>query len=276
VASVRAQTFRDWELIVVDGGSSDGSREWLRKQRGLQAALLSGNPGPAALMNEGVGRARGRLVAFLESDDYWLARHLEAMVGAFDDRRAQIVHCGCRFVGESGRLLNVLDGTGRMLRQENAVDPVFTSLTGSPTPVLLSLAMMRKSLFSAVGPFDESFRWLASDMDFYYKTAQRWGQDAFRFVDEVLAVRRRHPGQLSRLLLQVPRGRWPRRRAWTARQKQSLLDMVCFYRRHERVVARVLAKSARPLRKGRKQGGPVRPRKRAQGPQARLERRDRL
>src|SRR5579883_977909 len=85
VASVRAQTFRDWEPIVVDGGSSDGSREWLRKQRGLQAALLSGNPGPAALMNEGVGRARGRLVAFLESDDYWLARHLEAMVGAFDD-----------------------------------------------------------------------------------------------------------------------------------------------------------------------------------------------
>lgn len=70
VNSVRNQQFRDFETVVVDDGSDDGTWEWLQGQKDLQAMRYE-NSGIAASRNRGAARASGRWLAFLDHDDLW-------------------------------------------------------------------------------------------------------------------------------------------------------------------------------------------------------------
>lgn len=72
VASVRAQTLRDWELVAVDDGSTDGSREWLRgvaREDGRIRLVEQPTLGLVAALNHGLEAARGRFIARLDADD---------------------------------------------------------------------------------------------------------------------------------------------------------------------------------------------------------------
>jgi teichuronic acid biosynthesis glycosyltransferase TuaG len=87
IESVRAQTFADWEMCVVDDGSSDATPEIVetiaREDPRVRLIRRPRAGGPAAARNEGIDRSRGRYVAFLDSDDLWrpekLAIQLETM-----------------------------------------------------------------------------------------------------------------------------------------------------------------------------------------------------
>lgn len=111
LASIRGQSFRDWELIVVDDGSSDNTKE-------LAPALTAGvrqpvryfyqeNQGPYAARNTGLDCAQGRYIAFFDSDDVWLPHHLEDCVRALkEDPKLDWVFAACRIVDfASGREL---------------------------------------------------------------------------------------------------------------------------------------------------------------------------
>jgi cellulose synthase/poly-beta-1,6-N-acetylglucosamine synthase-like glycosyltransferase len=86
--SIRSQTWTDWELIVVDDGSRDDTAavvEQLASETGRPVRYVwQENAGPAAARNAGLDRARGKYVAFFDSDDYWLAHHLKDCVGALE------------------------------------------------------------------------------------------------------------------------------------------------------------------------------------------------
>jgi glycosyltransferase involved in cell wall biosynthesis len=71
IASVRRQQFTDYEIIVVDDGSQDATRECLQNLRPQIRYLCQGNRGPGAARNAGIREARGDYVAFLDSDDLW-------------------------------------------------------------------------------------------------------------------------------------------------------------------------------------------------------------
>lgn len=83
LSSVRMQGLQDIEIIVIDDGSSDGSRDWLRAEAARDPRLIlveSDRAGPSAARNKALGVARGRFIALLDADDLWwpgkLARQL--------------------------------------------------------------------------------------------------------------------------------------------------------------------------------------------------------
>jgi glycosyltransferase involved in cell wall biosynthesis len=109
--SIRAQTWADWELIVVDDGSTDDTRALVER---LGAALprppryvRQENRGPYAARNTGLDLARGRHVAFFDSDDTWLPHHLYDCVSALEaNPDVDWVYAACRVVDlTAGRLV---------------------------------------------------------------------------------------------------------------------------------------------------------------------------
>ena len=85
LAGVDTQGFRDFEVIVVDDGSEDGTTEWVRSHRPDVRLLTSTrSAGAAAARNRALSDARGELLAFLDSDDLWHPSYLEAQVAQLD------------------------------------------------------------------------------------------------------------------------------------------------------------------------------------------------
>ncbi len=83
IASVQRQTFQDWELIVVDDGSTDGTADLIEGSDPRLVVIRQENQGVNGARNTAMLRARGRYIAFLDSDDEWLPHHLELSVSFF-------------------------------------------------------------------------------------------------------------------------------------------------------------------------------------------------
>jgi len=101
--SVLAQTYRDFEVVVVDDGSTDGTREIVRGYGEPVRLVEQPNSGPAAARNRGVREARGEFIAFIDADDLWLPEKLALQVPLFDDEEVGLVSCRVQLVDGSGR-----------------------------------------------------------------------------------------------------------------------------------------------------------------------------
>lgn len=107
IASVLSQTYTDWEMLIIDDGSTDASlviiKEYARKDsriRFLQTEQPSGSP--AVPRNMGIMNARGRYIAFLDSDDLWLPNKLEEQLKLFEDGETAIVYSNYEKISEEG------------------------------------------------------------------------------------------------------------------------------------------------------------------------------
>jgi len=89
IESVRAQTFEEWELIVVDDCSTDGSyemaRSFAREDNRINVVRNNQNRGPALTRNKAIEMAKGRYLAFLDADDLWLKDKLAAQLKFMQD-----------------------------------------------------------------------------------------------------------------------------------------------------------------------------------------------
>ncbi|MES2856206.1 MAG: glycosyltransferase family 2 protein, partial [Bdellovibrionota bacterium] len=112
VASVQAQTFSDWEMLIVDDGSKDSTPDLaasLAKQDPRIRNFTQKNSGPAAARNLGLSNARGRFIAFLDSDDIWLPKKLETQVAFMTAQNSALSFTQFRrFTGD-------LENTGRLI-----------------------------------------------------------------------------------------------------------------------------------------------------------------
>jgi len=107
--AVISQTFTDWECVVIDDASRDGSAAVLKgyaeRDSRIRPVYLSVNGGAAAARNAGLGVIRGRYLAFLDADDCWLSEKLAKQIGFIRETRAALVHTSYRFIDERGALL---------------------------------------------------------------------------------------------------------------------------------------------------------------------------
>lgn len=106
VESVLAQTYPDWEMVIVNDGSKDRSeqivREYAEKDSRIRV-FSQPNGGSASARNHGIREARGKYMVFLDADDYWDATFLEEQLRFLKEKKASIVCASCRRVDDSGK-----------------------------------------------------------------------------------------------------------------------------------------------------------------------------
>jgi glycosyltransferase involved in cell wall biosynthesis len=195
VASVMAQTFRQFELVVVDDGSTDGTAEILASISDPRLrAIRQANAGAAAARNAGVRAARGTLISFLDSDDLWKPDKLEREV-AFLDRHPEVDSVFADLEKYDGTLFvpSFMRATQRFVeRLEQGVDPDGVALTQremflyllEESPVMPTAFTIRRAAFDALGGFHT--RWEPfEDWEFClrYSRTRRFG-----YVDRIHAV----------------------------------------------------------------------------------------
>jgi len=190
VRSVLDQTDPDFELIVVDDGSTDGTRTALAPYLDRLRYVAQENRGMASARNRGIREARGGLVALLDSDDRWEPRLLAAVRAAFaSDPEVGAVFVAEREMDESGRVLPRVHGKrtpGDLFTPEGMIG-VDTRVGSGRPPVA------RRDLFGKLGFYDEELGG-AWDCDLWI----RWSfHTRMRIVPEPLVVRRKHAGNFS-------------------------------------------------------------------------------
>jgi len=190
VDSVLAQTFADFELLVVDDGSTDDTRtvvqghadprvRYIQRQRG----------GISATVNAGVREAAGELIARLDSDDVWLPEFLAVQTIALD-RNPE-----AGFVYAKGVAMNAAGGqaNGEIVgRAPRFADDAFASLLTTDCTCNITVVARRMALVEA-GLFDESLR-MHEDWDMWLRVARR---RPMVFTNRVLARFRWHEGNIT-------------------------------------------------------------------------------
>jgi len=169
--SLARQSYRDFETLVVDNGSSDGSVDHLRR-RWPEVGVVEWprNRGFATAVNEGFRRARGDFVALVNNDVELDPGWLQATVSALE-KHAEAASIASRLLEWERR--NMLDGTGDLVgwdgycmrRGQGEKDIGQYSEPGPVVSACAAAALYRRTAFDDVGPFDESFFAYVEDID---------------------------------------------------------------------------------------------------------------
>lgn len=106
IDSVICQTYENWEMIIVDDGSKDGSADIVRGYTEKEPRirfLQQANAGSAAARNNGIRNARGQYMALLDADDLWDPEFLEDQIRFMEEKDAVCAYCSYRCIDENGQ-----------------------------------------------------------------------------------------------------------------------------------------------------------------------------
>ena len=191
--SVLAQSFTDYEIILVDDGSTDDSdlvvQPFLVDHRLRYIKQVNG--GQANAKNRGVKEARGEFIAFLDADDLWEPDKIEKQLTLFRNSRVGVGYTRQRFIDEAGNSIQRPRRPKTMQPQRGQVTyPLFMD-----NFVPFSSSMVRAECFKTLGCFDESLA-MGIDWDLWLRFSTRY---TFDYLDEPLLIYRiGHSGQMSK------------------------------------------------------------------------------
>ena len=188
IESVLHQTYTDFEILVVDDGSTDNTAEVVRSYGARVRYLSKKNGGTGSARNLGIAEARGEYVAFLDGDDLWLPRKLELQMAAFEREPSILaVQCSAHCVDQD---LHVFET--RLCRPQ--LDRLEEFLLFRNLPAFSSTVVVRKEAFRKIGGFGTDLV-ILSDWDMACRLAS---VGILRSVPHVLVLYRHYPKNQSR------------------------------------------------------------------------------
>lgn len=188
--SVRAQTYRDFEIIVVDDGSTDDTADLLARYDGqLTSAVIPHSAHPGITLNAGLHVARGDYVAFLDDDDMWLPHKLERQMQLMkSDERFGFAYGNVQLVSPDGEL------SPPALRSDQLKTGWILETLVRAINLHPSTAVIRRRWIEQLGEFDVQ-QPVCTETFYFYRLAQHTQGVC---VQEPVALIRQHSGQLSK------------------------------------------------------------------------------
>ncbi len=197
--SVFAQTYRNYEIIVVDDGSTDDTADVLKPliERGLIRYIYQQKQGVSAARNRGIVEAHGRYIAFLDSDDLFEPAKLEIQVKYLEDHpEVGLVHSGFTKFDNAGNDLGYRDTSWFSGMIYPQILLYWTTLMAVDT------VLVPKTVFDSVGFFDTTLS-MGEDLDLWRRIAWKY---PFGFINQSLARVRVHAGNTSGDKLKATQG----------------------------------------------------------------------
>lgn len=190
IDSVFAQTLTDYELIVVDDGSTDATPELLARRGSRLRVIRQANAGMSAARNAGIAAARGDFVAFIDSDDWWRPEKLAQQVALLD------AHPEIGFCSHATELQSPDGEVNGVWPCPESTENLVSQILGGRSAVAggASSVMVRKQLLERTGGFDARLRG-AEDTDLWVRLAAAGN---YACLPDRQVVVTRNPGSVSR------------------------------------------------------------------------------
>ena len=186
--SIFDQTFKDFEVIVVDDGSTDTTKRILEKYGERIRYYYQKNGGPASARNHGIREAHGQYIAFLDADDLWLPTKLEKQLALFqrNEQLGMVTTGACSF-DEKGVYGYSTNKRKTLMTGDIARNIFLHSNIGTPT------VLVRKEVFDTIGLFEENIR-QGEDDNMWIRIAANYEVE---LIDEALIKVRNHPQRMT-------------------------------------------------------------------------------
>jgi len=187
IRSVLEQRYPAHEIIVIDDGSTDSTRDAVRNLATTPPLryFYQSNQGPAVARNNGARQATGDWLAFLDADDLWQADKLLVQAdGIRHDARAVMIWCSFDGIDESGQPKSA----------QKQKDPFRSLIFQSAVFPIPSTTVVRRDIFETLGGFNPALR-RSEDAEFFMRLAAQFPS---RFINQPLSCYRVHERQASR------------------------------------------------------------------------------
>jgi len=202
IDSILSQTYKNFELIIIDDGSTDNTKEVIKmySDSRLQYIKTDNWGGPARPRNIGIKKSSGQYIAFCDDDDIWLPEKLEEQVKAITNSKSKMIFSMQKQFGGTN-IFSSYFGIGPLPFKVNTSANNLLKTNCIP----LSSVMVEKLLLSEIGGFDERRSFIAiEDNDLWIRVSKKTN---ILFIDRVLVFHRVHKNSIYKNTKSIDQGK---------------------------------------------------------------------